>query len=221
MFSLLSCLTTAESSNRELAPSACKEDIDNGSEVSIIIQKGANGMNTASTQRSDRIVVEAGVKVRTDCRKLCTNPQQIERKLSANPTFSPTRKRTRDAKDLFNNNTDCFFWGVTIQPESSDYSNVKIDTFTNSILKCCDNCSNDCVTTVKGRIEYFCGDLHAADCLYHHFCSINLWTDRDVPQQYCSYLPRKRRNSGRQEIKIRNTFYWKYASTWKLMVRTT
>ena len=66
----------AESSNPELAPSACKEDIDNGSEVSTIGQKGANGINAASTQRGDRIVVEAGVKVRTDCRKLCTNTQQ-------------------------------------------------------------------------------------------------------------------------------------------------
>ena len=52
-------------------------------------------------------------------------------------------------------------------------------------------------STVKGRIEYFCGDLHAADCIYHHSCSTNLRIDRDVPQQYCSCPPRKRRKSGR------------------------
>ena len=72
-------------------------------------------------------------------------------KYSKSP-ISPAKKRTRDAKGLFNNKTDCFFCGVTIQLESSDYSNVKIDTFADSILKCCDNRSNDCV---KDRIEYF------------------------------------------------------------------
>ena len=185
-----------ESSNPEPCP-ICKEDIDNGSEVSTIGQKGANGINAASTQRGDRIVVEAGVKVHTDCRKHYTNPQQIKTKLSANPPISPAKKRTRDAKGLFNNKTDCFFCGVTIQPESSDYSNVKTDTFADSILKCCDNRSDDWATTVKGRIEYFCGDLHAADCIYHHSCSINFRTDRDVPRQYRSCPPRKGRKSGR------------------------
>ncbi|KAG1665324.1 hypothetical protein GQR58_019394 [Nymphon striatum] len=146
-------------------------EVNNGSKVSTIGQKGTNGINVASTQRGDRIVVEAGVKVHTDCRKRYTNPQQIERKLSANPPISPAKKCTRDAKGLFNNKTDFFFCGVTIQPESSDYSNVKTDTFADSILK--------------------------SDCIYHHSCSINFRTDRDVPQQYRSCPPRKRRKSGR------------------------
>lgn len=75
----------AESSNPEPCP-ICKEDIDNGSEVSTIGQKGAKGINAASTQRGDRIVVEAGVKVHTDCRKRYTNPQQIEKKTECQPS---------------------------------------------------------------------------------------------------------------------------------------
>ena len=89
-----------------------------------------------------------------------------------------------------------FFCEVTIQSESSDYSNVKTDTFADSILKCCDNPSDDWATTLKGRIGYFCVNLHAADCLYYRSCSINFRTDRDVPQQYRSCPPRKRRKSG-------------------------
>ena len=96
------------SSNPEPCP-ICKEDIDNGSKVSTIGQKGANRINAASTQRGDRIVVEVGVKVHTDCRQRCRNPQQFERKLSSNPPISPAKKRTRVAKGLSNNKTDCFF----------------------------------------------------------------------------------------------------------------
>ena len=73
-----------ESSNPEPYP-ICKEGIDNGSKVSTVGQKGANRINAASTQRGDRIVVEVGVKVYPDCHKRCRNPQQFERKLSANP----------------------------------------------------------------------------------------------------------------------------------------
>ena len=58
----------AESSNPELC-SICKENIDNSSGVSTLGHKGANGINAVSTQRCDRIVVEAGVKVYSDCRK--------------------------------------------------------------------------------------------------------------------------------------------------------
>ena len=67
-----------DTSNPEPCP-ICKEDIDNGSEVSKIGQKCANRINTASTQRGDHIVVEAGVKVHTVDRKRYTHPQQIVR----------------------------------------------------------------------------------------------------------------------------------------------
>ena len=93
--------------------------------------------------------------------------------------------------------SDCFLCRVTIPPENSDYSNVKTDTFADSILKCCDNRSDDWAASLKSRIKYFCENLHAADCIYHRFCRINFWTDRDVPKQYRSCSPRKRRKSGR------------------------
>lgn len=32
---------------------------------------------------------------------------------------------------------------------------------------------DECSFTMKGRIEYYGGDLHAADCMYHHTCSVN------------------------------------------------
>ena len=50
---------------------------------------------------------------------------------------------------------------------------------------------------VLGRIEYFGGDLHAADCVYHHSCSINFRTLRDIPNQFRARESVKRRKTGR------------------------
>ena len=101
-------------------------------------------------------VIASWLRLELRCTQIAVNePTANERKLSANPPISPAKKCTRDAKGLFNNKTGCFFCGVTIQPESSDYSNLKTDTFADSILQCCDNRSDHCATTVRGRIEYF------------------------------------------------------------------
>ena len=36
---------------------------------------------------------------------------------------------------------------------------------------------------MKGRIEYYGGDLHAADCIYHHACSVNFRNGKNLPAQ--------------------------------------
>ena len=50
---------------------------------------------------------------------------------------------------------------------------------------------------VLGRIEYFWGDLHAADCVCHHSCCINFRTLRDIPNQLKARESVKRRKTGR------------------------
>ena len=39
---------------------------------------------------------------------------------------------------------------------------------------------------VNGKIEYFSGDLHAANCVYHKSCNINFRNGKKIPQQYIS-----------------------------------
>ena len=67
---------------------------------------------------------------------------------------------------------------------SSSYSCIKTDSFTKTILECCDSCFDNWSLAVKGCIEYYCGDLHAADCLYHHSCSGNFRSGLDIPLQF-------------------------------------
>ena len=73
--------------------------------------------------------------------------------------------------EILYSKTDCLFCGTAIVPGNSDYSYVNTDTFSMTILDCCDSHLDNWSFTVKCRIEHYCGDLHAADCLYHHSCS--------------------------------------------------
>lgn len=50
---------------------------------------------------------------------------------------------------------------------------------------------------VKGRIQYYEDDLHAADCVYHHACSSHFRCGRDATLQFQSESDPKRRKSGR------------------------
>ncbi|MCP3852917.1 MAG: hypothetical protein GY694_22215, partial [Gammaproteobacteria bacterium] len=174
----------------------CNEDIYNDGKISKITEKGAEGINIASRRRGNDIVVEAGVNVHIACRKRYTDTRDIEKKEGADPPIN-LKKRTRNTESSFKNKTDCFFCGVTITPDSSDYSEVKTHTFADSIKTFCLTRCDDWATAVKGRMEYYCGDLYAAGCIYHHACDINFRTYRDVPQQYSGCSSKKQRKTGR------------------------
>ena len=81
------------SSNTDFCP-ICTETLDDGGEVCQIRQKGADGINQASVQRGDGIVVTAGTKVHMTCRKRYTNPLDIKSQLSQKCGFSSSVKRS-------------------------------------------------------------------------------------------------------------------------------
>ena len=162
------------------------------------VKKGADGINSASVQRGDTIVVTAGSKVHLNCRKRYTNPIEIKTQQSKTKRPSiPLKRSCRASVAPFNSKTDCLFCGITIVPGSSDYSCVKTYAFANTILECCDSRFDNWSLAVKGRIEYYCGDLHAADCLYHHSCSGNFRSGLDIPLQLRDGPERKRKKTGR------------------------
>ena len=64
-------------------------------------------------------------------------------------------------------------------------------------MEVCESHSDDWGFTVKGRIEYYLRDLHAADGLYHHSCSGNFRSFKAVPLEFQNAPDAKRRKVGR------------------------
>lgn len=94
-----------------------------------------------------------------------------------------------------------------------DYSCVRTDTFVAKILAQCEKRTDEWASAVKGRIEYFCRDLHAADSLYHHSCDINFRTGREVPMHHRAGSSSKQRkvghpkNSDQEQAFLRMCYY--------------
>ena len=191
----------------------CKNSLEDGEQVCQIRQKGADGINQASLQRKDDIVVSAGSKVHTTCRKRYTNPIDIKSHLNQESKSTGSVKRSaRVSSGPFNSKTDCLFCGCSIVVGSLDYSYVKTDNFVKTILECCDDRSDNWSFIVKGRIEYYGCDLHAADCLYHHSCSGNFRSGRDIPLQFQSGPEVKRKKSGRPKNQDQEQAFLKMCS---------
>ena len=183
----------------------CKKDINEGNPSNIckLFKKGADKINESSRKRSrDDVVVAEGLRVHKDCRKWYTNEGDIQRTLKRGREPSPPRKKSvRVSIGPFNCRTDCLFCGRTVVRDthgrSDNVSEVKTDSFPQSILACCEKRSDDWSFTVKGRIEYFAGDLHAAECIYHPQCSVNFRSGLDIPMDFKGEPLRNCRNTGR------------------------
>ena len=81
---------------------------------------------------------------------------------------------------------------------------VRTDTFAERIKQCCKNRSDEWSFIFLGRIEYFMSHLHAADCVYHQSCSVNIRTGRNIPHQYQCGEEYKRAKVGRPETSYRD-----------------
>ena len=182
-------------------------------DVVRIHEKSANGINAASVQRGDNIVVTAGCEVHSDCRKWYTNPRDIEYSLNRSKGETTSLKRSaRVSLGPFDSKSDCFFCGTKVVFCSSDYSCVQTDSFAKTILQCCGDRTDDWGFAVKGRIEYYGGDLHAADCVYHHSCYGNFRSGLDIPQKFRDEPKAQRRKSGRPKDEDREQAFSKMCS---------
>lgn len=178
-----------------------------GEEATLIGQKGAEGINAASRERGDDIVVVAGIHVHASCRKNYVNKKNIATEVKRTTcSGGPSVKRSaRVSLGPFNSRSDCVFCGYDVLRSSPKCkvadkpfsSFVKTDTFVTTILEYCNSRNDEWSVPVKGRIEYYMRDLHAADCLYHHSCDVNFRTGRDIPLQYQTEPIGKRKKVGR------------------------
>ena len=136
----------------------------------------------------------AGSKVHSNCPY--TNPIDIKIQLSKKSKSSISLKRSaRTSAGCFN---IAFFCGTWYCARSLGCSCVKTDSFTKTILECCDSRLDNCSFVVKGRIECYCGGLMLQTvCITIHSCSGYSWSGLDIPLQFRGDPEAKCKKSGR------------------------
>lgn len=172
----------------------CKKELVTDDIVGLNIGvKGAEGINNASPHRGDSTVVTGGTTVHKSCRVNYINKKDIEKHLQQRGMVDcQTTSIARSARLLigsFDSKADCLFCGneIVLSRISSafdDYSCVKTENFVDKIVAKCKARGDEWSLSVQERIEYYCGELHAADCVCHHSCDANFRTGRDVPLNY-------------------------------------
>ena len=87
----------------------CLKCIDRGETVSLT-EKGANGVNNATTLRNADIHVDAGDVVHKKCRQTFINKKDI----ATNRSFDNVPKRKLQRETTFDNKSDCFLCATTV-----------------------------------------------------------------------------------------------------------
>ena len=196
----------SSAASKEVCP-LCERDV--GCEESVVLrEKGAEGVNHASIERGVKVRVEAGTRVHKMCRANHINKKNIaiDSKKGGDSAL-PVKRSARVSLGPYDSKTHCLFCGTDtgttsakIDPKGKSVERiyyVKTDAFVQTILVHCKTRGDEWATAVQGRIEYFGGDLHAADCVYHQSCNVNFRTMRNIPRQFTSVESTKRRKSGR------------------------
>ena len=76
--------------------------------------------------------------------------------------------------------TDCLYCGTAID-DAHEYYHVATTTSQDKILKHCSSQKDIWAERVRARVLHL-HDLHAADTVYHHVCSVNFRTGKCLPQ---------------------------------------
>ncbi len=91
----------------------CKTPLQNGENVTIT-EKGAQGINAASTVKCDDIFVTVGVKVHVKCRQNYTNKKNVLNTLKQTEKQAsvPSKWSARASTGPFRSKSDCLFCGT-------------------------------------------------------------------------------------------------------------
>ena len=189
----------------------CGGNVSEGSEDTVVLrEKGSAGINKASQERKDSIIVKSGDTVHKTCRNTYTNKHLIAKHLKKNeqPEESNTSSHSlRSTEQTFHIRQHCLFCGVPAKYDGKKKGfgviPVRTTDFDKSILEICTKRQDQWAETVRSRIVSV-HDLHAADAVYHHDCSTNFRTGKQVPSTFApNYRPIKRR-SGRPQDEARS-----------------
>lgn len=179
----------------------CNESLENGQEIVVLHQKGCDGIEKASKLRGVTFSTSVGQTVHVKCRLEFCNINCIKRDLGKKQDAQLTscrKLRSSDRKFSFSDN--CLFCAhhakVDGRKRGSGVFPVKTGDFKNTVLDLCKTRQDSWAYDVKSRIEYAM-DLCAAKAIYHHQCSTNFRTGRNVPAIYRQSGESSQHSSGR------------------------
>ena len=104
--------------------------------------------------------------------------------------------------------------------DCDEYSFVKTDNFADKILQFCKSRNDDWAFTVRGCVEFFGGDLHAADCVYHKSCDVHFRTFHEIRRQH-RLAPESKRKLGSQLTVARNKLFTRCVPTLRRMMKNS
>ena len=149
--------------------------------------KGAKSLNAAAVERKSSVRAEIGSTVHEICRKRFTDKKDIalKRKSEHDDTENETIARSkRQRLQVEERHNICLFCTHEVDFSHGDASKVETHDFGRTILECCEDRADEWAYAVRGKINFYGGDLPARDCVYHHSCSINFRNGKDIPRKY-------------------------------------
>ena len=112
----------------------CQETLHDGQEIVCISQKGADGINEASSSRGSDVVANVGISVHVVCRKKFTSKFHIEKNKRQTADESIPRKSARLNEDAVRTDTHCLFCDTIVDisskhKEKSEIVKVRTSVF--------------------------------------------------------------------------------------------
>ena len=144
----------------------------------------------ASTVQVSKEVWESGLKQELVLTKRVNHINKKDIAIASRKVDSarPVKRGARVSLGSYDSRTHCLFCGtVTTKKDPKRKSDERIfyaktNAFVPTILLLCKTRGDEWATAVQSRIDYFRGDIHATDCVYHQSCSINFCTMRNIPR---------------------------------------
>ena len=190
----------------------CNQPIEEASSTTLT-EKGCRGINKASAARKSSICCVPGQQVHLECRRKYCHPSEISKALNeakqAGSTSATEGRVLRSAEKMqFQFNSNCFFCGQPAKNrakrKSPEVIAVRTIELKEKILAICRQRGDSWAATVQARILSV-HDLHAVDAVYHHICSNNFRTNKQIPAAYQTETScAKKLKLGRPELQERS-----------------
>ena len=163
----------------------CNEHICDAEQTVVLQQKGSDGVNRASAERGIDLRTIPGERVHVDCRRRHCKADNIARDIASQEPPVENRRDLRSLQKTFNFQEHCMFCGQPAKNTEGkrrgfDVFPVRTKDFQDTVIKICHSRNDKWSETVLGRLACV-NDLHAADAVYHHQCSCNFRTGRNIP----------------------------------------